>query len=507
MADYGTENFICFMYYDDFAHEWHNTRKNYYGVSGYPDCRINGYIDEGGGSTSGTTYDRILPRIEAEMARPSLLNMSLTLDTTGGVTGTVNGHIEALQNCPPAKVHIVIYEEPGPRQPHVSRHFAVYNADLTVYEAGQTQDLNATFPIDASWVAGDLQAVMFVQNAGLGSGIVAGAGPGPNNTNEVYEYYSSDLFNGNFWAENWYEAYGPNKYGTNVAVGDIDGDRLDEILTGPGPGAVFGPHVRGFDWGGTPIDGLNFLAYGTAKFGVNVCAAQLDDDMYAEIVTGAGPGAVFGPHVRGWNFDGGGSVDPYPGISYFAYGTPKWGVNVSAGDLDGDGYDEIVTGAGPGAVYGPHVRGWNFDNSAIAAMPNVSFLAYGTAKFGVNVACGDIDGDGFDEILTGAGPGAVFGPHLRGWNVDGGAVTAIGNISTFVFDYDKWGVNVSAGDVDGDGIDEILVSTGPGEDYIPMVRVFDYDGGSMGTPVLEFQAFWRPERAVTHGCNVVAGNF
>ena len=36
-------------------------------------------------------------------------------------------------------------------------------------------------------------------------------------------------------------------------------------------------------------------------------------------------------------------------------------------------------------------------------MGNLSFLAYGTLKFGVNVTCGDIDGDGFDEILTGAG--------------------------------------------------------------------------------------------------------
>ncbi len=97
-------------------------------------------------------------------------------------------------------------------------------------------------------------------------------------------------------------------------------------------------------------------------------------DGFDEIITGAGPGAVFGPHVRGWNYDGTPGVTPVPGVSYFAYGTPKWGVNVSAGDIDGDGYDEIVTGAGPGAVYGPHVRGWNVDGGTAAAMPGCQLL-------------------------------------------------------------------------------------------------------------------------------------
>ena len=32
-----------------------------------------------------------------------------------------------------------------------------------------------------------------------------------------------------------------------------------------------------------------------------------------------------------------------------------------------------------------------------------------------------MDGDALHEIISGAGPGAVFGPHVRGWNVDGGA--------------------------------------------------------------------------------------
>jgi hypothetical protein len=121
--------------------------------------------------------------------------------------------------------------------------------------------------------------------------------------------------------------------------------------------------------------------------------------------------------------------NPLPGLSFLAYGTHKYGVNVTAGNLDADAREEIITGAGPGAVFGPHVRGWNYSGSAVSPMPGVSFLAYGTHKWGVNVAAGDIDGDGYDEIVTGAGPGAVFGPHVRGWNVDGGAATAIPAVS------------------------------------------------------------------------------
>jgi hypothetical protein len=120
--------------------------------------------------------------------------------------------------------------------------------------------------------------------------------------------------------------------------------------------------VRGWNSNGDSLSNVNFLAYGTHKYGVNVSTADIDGDGIDEILTGAGPGAVFGPHVRGWNVDGG-AVTPFGDISYFAYGTLRWGVNVAGGDIDGDGLDEIITGAGPGTVFGPHVRGWDYDGS------------------------------------------------------------------------------------------------------------------------------------------------
>ena len=331
--------------------------------------------------------------------------------------------------------------------------------------------------LNASSHSDDNHVAILENLVGTGPLLVTGPGRGEHNPPRVRVTQASNT--GGSYAQ--WSAYGVPRYGTNVACAELTGNGAAEVLTGPGPGAVFGPHVRGFRIDGTPLPAVSFLAYGTNKFGVNVAGGDIDNDGYDEIITGAGPGAVFGPHVRGWNWDGSGAVQAIGGISWFAYGTPKWGVNVCCGDLDGGGYDEIVTGAGPGAVYGPHVRGWNWDGGGpIEPLPGVSFLAYGTNKYGVNVCCGDIDGDGIDELVTGAGPGTVFGAHVRGWNWDGsGAVQAIGGISFFAYDGTRWGANVGCGDIDGDGIDELITGPGPDPSVTADVRCWNFDGGPL----------------------------
>jgi len=348
----------------------------------------------------------------------------------------------------------------------------------------------------------DGEVYYYRNTSGHAPRLVCGPGPAPDNPTNVRVFAAAD--NGDLLFV--FPAYGTPAYGVNVATGDVTGDAISDILTGPGPGAVYGPHVRGFSINGTPLPQLSFFAYGTNKFGVNVTGGDIDGDGFDEIITGAGPGAVFGPHVRAFDYDGTPGVDPVPGVSYFAYGTPKWGVNVTAGDLDGDGFDEIVTGPGPGAVYGPHVRGWNVDGGVLIPMAGVSFLAYGTNKFGVMVGSGDVDGDGMAEIVTGAGPGSVFGAHVRGWNCDGGAVTALPGFDFFAWDAGtaRYGVKVWAGtDLDGDGRADLAVGAGPDPAVSGgPVNTYRYLGGQV-EPWFSLEAY--PGK--THGTCVAAGIF
>jgi len=342
---------------------------------------------------------------------------------------------------------------------------------------------------------------MTVAESGREPGLLTGPGPCPLNP-PLVRIYPPEQDAGPL---DQFSAYSASGYGTIISSADLDTDFFDEILTGPGPGEIYGPHVRGFEADGTPLPGLSFLAYGTNRYGVNVSAGDLDNDGYDEIVTGAGKGAEFGPHVRGWNYDGLPAVRSMPLVNFFAYGTPKWGVNVAAGDIDGDGFDEIVTGPGPGAVYGPHVRAWNVDGGPATAIPSVSFLAYGTNKYGVNVSAGDVDGDGIDEIVTGAGPGAVFGPHVRGWNYDGSSVGPLPGYSFFAWQTPPLthGVKVFAGtDLNGNGRDELVTGRGPAPDADTEVKVFTYDGTTV-TRWISLEAY----PGFHQGVNIAAGRF
>jgi hypothetical protein len=200
--------------------------------------------------------------------------------------------------------------------------------------------------------------------------------------------------------------------------------------------------------------------------GVFVAAGQCHGHL--RLIVGADAGG--GPHVIVFDAVTGAAVQ-----SFFAYDASfTGGVRVAAGDVDGDGCDDVVTGAGPHG--GPHVQVFSGQDGTLLR----SFFAYDPSfTGGVYVAAADVNGDGFADIVTGPGPGG--GPHVRVFSGKDGSVLQDFFAYAVAF---AGGVAVAAADVTDDGQADII--TGPGPGGGPHVRIFD--GGTL-QPVFDSMVY------------------
>lgn len=244
--------------------------------------------------------------------------------------------------------------------------------------------------------------------------------------------------------------YGPGiNVSVRIAIGNF-GMSNDQYVTAAGPGG--GPQVLVFKADDFPVH--TFFAYDQSfKGGVDVAAGDIDGDGVDEIITGTGPNS--GSHVR--IFKPNGDVVS----AFFAYPGYSTGVNVAAGDVDGDGVDEIITGTGPG--WGTHVKVFEVDGTLKNA-----FFAYPGNSIGVDVAVGNVDGAGADEIVTSAGPGG--GSHILVFGEDG-----ISKSGFFAYNGFHGGVRVSVGDVRTNTTEEEIL-TAPYTDGGPDIRLFNMSG-------------------------------
>lgn len=136
-------------------------------------------------------------------------------------------------------------------------------------------------------------------------------------------------------------------------------------------------------------------------------------------------------------------------------------VEMASGDLDGDGKREIVLVPGKGG--GPHVRVVGSQGKVVGGF----FAGNAASRTGASLALADLNADGRDEIIVGAGAGGEANVMVFG---GGGALVTVFN--AFALPYQE-GLNVAAGDLDGNGTTEIAAGSGSGA---PRVRIFDAKG-------------------------------
>ena len=254
--------------------------------------------------------------------------------------------------------------------------------------------------------------------------------------------------------------------GSQVALGDVNGDGTPDAIAAAGPGG--GAIVRVYD--GTTLGGSNptqiqsFFAFESFTGGVSVAAGDVDGDGSADIVVGTDTGDARVRVVRG-----GTSAELR---DFTAFSGFTGGVRVAAGDVNGDGLADVVAGAGSGAESRVKV----FSGSSNDEIR--SFVAFSGFTGGVHVAAGDVNGDGSADIVAGTGSGGL--PQVKVFNGQSGAVLR----DFLAFDQAfTGGVRVGAGDVNGDGSADLVVGTGPGG---AQIKVFS---GSTNTEIRSFLPF------------------
>jgi len=284
----------------------------------------------------------------------------------------------------------------------------------------------------------------------------------------------------------------------SVFAGDVDGDGVVEIVTGgrAWDGTRNNGQLRIWTWDGATLT----LEHGEEWFTIDftrvysVFAGDVDGDGVVEIVTGGGAydGTRDNGQLRIWTWDGATLTLEHSEEWFTIVDTRVY--SVFAGDVDGDGVVEIVTGGGAydGTSDNGQLRIWTWDGATLTLEHSEEwFTIYHTYVY--SVFAGDVDGDGVMEVVTGgeADDPTRYNGQLRIWTWDGATLTLEHSEEWFTID-DTYVESVFAGDVDGDGVVEIVTGgvADDGTRYNGQLRIWAFlpppVGGTV-TPVNRLQ--------------------
>jgi uncharacterized membrane protein len=210
------------------------------------------------------------------------------------------------------------------------------------------------------------------------------------------------------------------------------------------------------------------------------------------IIAAPGPGPTNKPIINSFRIDG--SL-----INQFQAFDSKYSVNLAAGDLDGDGIDEVIVGTGYKDSRSPALLGiFKRDGTPVAVME----VEHRDKKNSLTVAAGDIDGDWIEEVAVGSYPypsenddeennnkdsedesgGGQDSHRQRGcgtvriYKVIGGQFIDTGlALRPYEGEGYRGAPNIAFGDVDGDGVPELITAPGPDPIAPARIKVFKID--------------------------------
>ncbi len=342
-----------------------------------------------------------------------------------------------------------------------------------VYYGGSSMDNNSDITMDgegtSNWFGYSVSTAGDVNNDGYGD-IIVGSTEYNTFTGRAYVYFGGYSMDNIADVTVTGEAIF-SRLGCSVSTaGDVNSDGYDDVIVG----------ARGFNsstgrayiyYGGSSMDNsadVTMTGETTRNlFGRSVSTAgDLNNDGYDDVIVGA---YYYNSETgRAYIYYGGSSMDNIADITMTGGATSnKLGHSVStAGDVNSDGYDDVIVGE-PGASHAYiYYGGSSMDNIADITMDE------GSAGYSVSTA-GDVNNDGYDDVIVGADEHAYI--YLGANSMDDVADVTMSGEGGFT----NFGRSVStAGDLNNDGYDDVIVGAFSYESYKGKVYIY-YGGSSM----------------------------
>jgi hypothetical protein len=252
--------------------------------------------------------------------------------------------------------------------------------------------------------------------------------------------------------------------GVRVAAADFNRDGTDDIAVGTGPGAatqvvVLDGRTQAILFSVSPFE-PSFLG------GVYLAAGDFTGDGRAELVVTPDEGG--GPRVD--IYSPAGILSTITGfnrtVSFFGIDDPNFrgGARAAAGEFTGDNREDLIVAAGFGG--GPRVAG--FDGSSLRSNTTpikffADFFAFEQSlRNGIFVAAGDLNGDGLAELVCGGGPGG--GPRVLAFDGSALRTNQYATVANFFAGdpANRGGIRVAVADLDNDALADLVTGSGTG---------------------------------------------
>jgi FG-GAP repeat/Secretion system C-terminal sorting domain/FG-GAP-like repeat len=296
-----------------------------------------------------------------------------------------------------------------------------------------------------------------------------------------------------------------------ASAGDVNGDGYSDIIVGSreydngqiNEGVAFVYHGSAAGLSASPVNSISNANQTNASFGVSVASAgDINGDGFSDVIIGANAydDGVNNDEGRAFVYHGSAA-----GLPVTANSTPddadqanaSFGISVSsAGDVNGDGFSDVIIGAfnyddGVNANEG-RVFVYHGSAAGLSASPNSTpdDADQASALFGISVAsAGDVNADGYSDVIIGAnsyddgananeGRAFVYHGSATGLSAAPNSIPDDANQAQVFF-----GCAVSsAGDVNGDGFSDVIIGANAYDDGVnnDEGRAFVYHGSLTG---------------------------